>query len=208
MNSMPVLLLFIYSAFTINLLLQCGLGIRGAIESSSNNGDLSHAASAAQPLDLKTLIKSCIVFCSVIILWFLFARVFYSMLPGIYLYVLLFPVSSIVYDAMEYVIFRYVVKKENDNERMINFYGGITAVASFLCINIAKNILETIVLSVGFTTGIFFVKLIIREIRRRAALEAVPLFLRGKPLVLITMGMLSLVFTTASFLLFRMIGVR
>ena len=202
MNNMPVLLLLIYSAFTINLLLQCGLGIIGAVETSSNNSKWR------EPLDLKTLIKSCIIFFSVIILWFLFARVFYSILPGVYLYVLLFPVSSIVYDVMEYVIFRYVVKKENQSERMINFYGGITAVAAFLCINIAKNILETIVLSLGFTIGIFFVKLIIREIRRRAALEAVPLFLRGKPLVLITMGMLSLIFTTASFLLFRMIGVR
>ena len=214
MSNMPVLLLFIYSAFTINLLLQCGLGIKGAIEAGSNDGELPnaslapHAALAAHPLDLSTLVKSVIIFFSVILLWFFFARVFYSILPGIYLYVLLFPVSSIVYDAMEYVIFRYVVKKENKNERMINFYGGITAAAVFLCVNIAENILDTIVLSLGFTLGIFFVKLIIREIRRRASLEAVPLFLRGKPLVLITMGMLSLIFTTASLLLFRMIGVR
>jgi len=202
MNNIPVLLLFIYSAFTINLLLQCGLGIKEAIEASPGCDEWS------QPLDLSTLIKSVIVFLSIILLWFFFSRVLYSILPGVYLYVLLFPVSFISYDAMEYVIFRYVVKKENQNERMINFYGGITAVAAFLCINIAKNFLETIVLSLGFTAGIFFVKLIIREIRRRAALEAVPLFLRGKPLVLITMGMLSLIFTTASLLLFRMIGVR
>jgi len=208
MNSIPVLLLFIYSAFTINLLLQCGLGLKGAAESSPNSGEWSRAALAAEPLDFATLIKSVIIFFSVIILWFFFSRVFYSILPGIYLYILLFPVSSIFYDAMEYIVFRYVVKKENQKEKMINFFGGITAVAVFLCLNIAKSFLETAVLSLGFTSGILFIKLIIREIRKRAALEAVPLFLRGKPLVLITMGMLSLIFTTASLLLFRMIGVR
>jgi len=202
MTDMPVILLFIYSAFTLNLLLQCGLGIKGAVEANHGSGDWT------DPLNVHTYIKSGIVFITVILLWFFFSRVFHSILPGIYLYILLFPVSFIFYDALEYVIFRYVVKKENPDERMINFYGGIIAVAAFLCINISKNFLETIVLSLGFTTGIFFVKLIIREIRRRAALEAVPLFLRGKPLVLITMGMLSLIFTAASLLLFRMIGDR
>jgi len=202
MNSMPVLLLFIYSAFTINLLLQCGLGIKGAVESDLNNGEWS------APLDKKTLIKSIIIFFTVIIMWFVFSKVLFSLISGIYLYILLFPVSFIVYDAMEYLVFRYVIKEENKNERLINFYGGITAVAVFLCMNISDNILQTLVLSLGFTSGIFFIKLIIREIRRRAALEAVPVFLRGKPLVLITMGMLSLVFTSASLLLFRMIEVR
>jgi len=202
MNNMPVLLLFIYSAFTINLLLQCGLGIKGAVEADLNNGEWS------DPLDKKTLIKSGIIFFTVIILWVFFSKILFSLISGIYLYVLLFPVSFIAYDTMEYLVFRYVIKEENKNERMINFYGGITAVAVFLCMNIADNFLETLVLSLGFTLGIFFVKLIIREVRRRAALEAVPVFLRGKPLVLITMGMLSLIFTSASLLLFRMIEVR
>jgi len=199
---MPILLLFIYSAFAINLLLQCGLGIKGAVESNIDNGGRS------DPLDIKTLVKSGVIFFTVIIIWVFFSKVLFLLLPGIYLYILLFPVSFIVYDAMEYIVFRYVIKIENKNERLINFYGGITAVAVFLCMNMANNFLETVVLSLGFTTGIFFVKLLIREIRRRAALEAVPVFLRGKPLVLITMGMLSLVFTTASLLLFGMIGIR
>jgi len=39
-------------------------------------------------------------------------------------------------------------------------------------------------------------------------LEAVPIFLRGKPLVLISMGMLSLVFSVGALLVFRMIGAK
>jgi len=198
MNNIPILLLFIYAAFTVNLLLQCGLGIKGAVESDMGGQGGS--------IDILELIKSGIIFLAVILLWFFFSKVVFSLFQGIYLYVLIFPVSFIAYEAMEYFVFNHILKKPNTSERFIDFPGGITAVAVFLCINLANTFLETIVLSLGVSSGIFFVKLIIREIRRRAALETVPVFLRGKPLVLITMGMLSLVFTTVSLLLFRMIG--
>jgi len=205
MENMPVLLLFIYSAFTVNLLLQCALGIKAAVDPKKLTDNKSDIGS---PLDKITLIKSGIIFFSVIILWFIFSKVLFSIIKGVYIYVLLFPVSFIVYEAFEYLLFTYVIKKKIEDERQNNFYGGITAVSVFICVYIANNFLETLALALGFTFGIFFIKLILREIQKRAALEAVPVFLRGKPLVLITMGMLSLIFTTASVLLFRMIGVR
>ena len=194
-----LLLLFIYSGFTINLILQCGLGIKGVVESKN-------------PFGISILIKSLVIFFTVVLLWLFFSKIVYSILPGLFIYVILFPVSSLVYEGVEYLIFKYLFRKKTDNPQeeksLYNFHGGITAVSVFLCINLANNFLETVVLSLGFTSGLFFVNLIIREIRRRAAFEAVPVFLRGKPLILVTMGMLSLVFTTASFLLFRMIGAR
>jgi electron transport complex protein RnfA len=122
--------------------------------------------------------------------------------------VLLFPVSSVVYEALEYFIFQYLYKKDPSGEYIVSFPGGITAVCVFICVNLARGFLEAAVLSFGFTAGIFLVYLIIREVRKRAALEAVPRFLRGKPLVLITMGMLSLVFSVVSILLFRMAGAQ
>jgi len=203
MNNIPALLLFIYSAFTVNLLLQCGLGIKGVIDSKDSSDS---AVSMQSGLDLASFIKSGIIFLTVLLLWFVFSRLIFPL--GILIYILLFPVSFIIYEAFEYLIFRYVLKKKNEIEENVHFPGGVTAVAVFFCINMANNFLETIILSFGFTSGIFFVSLIIREIRRRAALEAVPFFLRGKPLVLVTMGMLSLVFTTASLILFRIIGIK
>jgi len=191
MNGM-FFLLFIYSVFSINLVLQCALGIKGAAESK-------------MPFNISVLVKLCLIFISVISLWFFFSRILYSLFSGLFIYVLLFPVSAIIYDGLEYLIFRFVLKKDAKSESVISFPNGITAVAVFVCIIIAGNFLEALILSFGFTSGIFLVNLIIREIRRRAALEAVPVFMHGKPLVLITMGMLSLVFTTASLLLFRMI---
>lgn len=187
------LLLFILSGFTINLMLQCGLGIKGAVECKN-------------PINMEVIIRTLLIFFTVIFLWFIFSKVFYTLLPGILIYILLFPVCPIVYDGFEFVVFRCILKKDTENDNYISFPGAITAVSVFLCINIANNFLETVVLSFGFTFGIFLVNVIVREIQKRAAFEAVPYFLRGKPLVLITMGMLSLVFTTASFLFFRMIS--
>jgi electron transport complex protein RnfA len=193
MNETFFLPLLIYSGFTINILLQCGLGIKGIVESKSY-------------LNKSVFIKLGLIFSSIILLWLFFTKIIFSLNSGIFKYVLLFPVSAIVYDGFEYLIFNYLFKNERETETFISFPNGITAAAVFICINIANNIAEVLILSFGFTSGIFLVNLIIREIRRRAALEAVPVFLRGKPLVLIAMGMLSLIFTAASLLFFRMIN--
>ena len=192
---MQLVLLLICSGFSMNIVLQCGLGIKGAAESRN-------------PLGISTLIKMGIIFFSVILLWVFFSRVVYSIIPGIFIYVLLFPASSIVYDAFEYLVFKYMYKEDSQGECSVSFPGGITAVCVFICVNLANNFLEAAVLSFGFTAGIILVYLILREVRRRAVLEVVPRFLRGKPLILITMGMLSLVFSIVSILLFRMAGAQ
>jgi Na+-translocating ferredoxin:NAD+ oxidoreductase subunit A len=177
----------------MNIVLQCGLGIKGAIESKSN-------------LNITTLIKLALIFSSIILLWLFFSKVLFSMFSGIFVYVILFPISALVYDGLEFLIFHYLYKNKENTETFISFPDGITAACVFICINIANNINEALMLSFGFTFGIFLVNILIKEIRRRAELEAVPVFLRGKPLVLIAMGMLSLIFTIASLLFFRMIS--
>jgi electron transport complex protein RnfA len=179
----------------MNLILQCGIGIKGAAE-------------AKNPINASTFVKSLIIFFAVILLWLFFAKIVISISSGIFIYVLLFPVTSIVYNGLEFLIFRYLLEKDPKEEGIICFPCGITAIALFYCINIADDFLQAVVISFGFTLGIFLVNLIIREIRKRAALEAVPVFMRGKPLVLVSMGLLSLIFSTASLLLFRVIGFR
>jgi len=195
MNNIPLLLLIIFSAFTMNLVLQCALGIKGAAE-------------AVNHIRITTLIKLGIIFLCVILLWVVFSKIISLIIPGLFVYVLLFPVSSLVYDGFDFLIFRYLLKEKFANDNSITFPGGITAAAVFICLIIADSFIEAAALSFGFSAGILLVFLIVGEIRRRASLEAVPYFLRGKPLVLISMGMLSLIFSTASLLLFRMIGAR
>jgi len=191
--TIPLLLLFIYSGFTINIVLHCAIGIKGVAESK-------------KAADWVSVLKTLIIFFTIILMWFFFSRIIYPMVSGIFIYILLFPVSALVYSCFEYFIFSILLKKGMEEESIISFPGGFTAAAVFIIINISNNMAETIVLAFGFTSGIFLVNFIIMEIRRRAALETVPEYLRGKPLVLIAMGLLSLIFTTASLLFFRMIS--
>jgi electron transport complex protein RnfA len=179
----------------MNLILQCGIGIKGVAESKNT-------------IDASTFVKSVIIFFAVILLWLFFSKIVILISSGVFIYVLLFPVTSIVYNGLEFLIFRYLLEKDPKEEDIISFPCGITAIAAFICINIADDFLQAVVISFGFTVGIFLVNLIVREIRKRAALEAVPVFMRGKPLVLVSMGLLSLIFSTASLLLFRVIGFR
>ena len=193
MNQVSFVIFIILSAFSMNLTLQCALGVKGAVE-SKNPGHFSN------------FVRLGIIFLSVIVLWAFFFKVIHSIVSGLYIYILLFPVSYIVYEALEYLFFHQLMKKRPANECSISFPGGITAAAVFICLNIADNFTQAVVLSFGFTAGICLVMIITGEIRKRAALEAVPVFLRGKPLVLISMGMLSLVFSVSALLIFRMIG--
>jgi len=188
MNGINPLILIIFSAFTVNLTLQCALGLKGA--AVPDNGSKT-----------SSLIRLLVIFTSVVILWFLFSKILSSFFSGMLIFVLLFPVSYMVYSGLEYFVFNYLTKKDMEDENFISFPGGITAVAAFICIDIASGFLEVLLLSFGFTAGIFLVILIIREIKKRAGLEAVPRFMRGTPLVLVTMGMLSLIFTAVSLLI-------
>jgi electron transport complex protein RnfA len=179
----------------MNLMLQCALGIKGAVESKN-------------PMHFSNFLRLGIIFICVILLWTFFFKIIHSILSGLYIYVLLFPVSYIVYEALEYLLFHQLLKKRPVNECSVSFPGGITAAAVFICLNIADNFLQAVVLSFGFAAGICLVMIITGEIRKRAALEAVPIFLRGKPMVLISMGMLSLVFSVSALLIYRMIGAK
>jgi electron transport complex protein RnfA len=190
MKEIPFVFLIFFSAFTMNPVLQCALGINGEPEN---------------PCRKSTLVKLGTIFVALILLWAIFF-VFSSIVSGIFIYVLLFPVSYMVYNGLEFLVFRYLLKMDSKDDCSVRFPGGITAAALFICLNVANNFVEAAALSFGFAAGILLVFLALFEIRRRAALEKVPRFLRGKPLILISMGMLSLVFSTVSLLLFRMIG--
>jgi Na+-translocating ferredoxin:NAD+ oxidoreductase RnfA subunit len=188
-----LLILFIFSMLNMNLALQCAMGIKGAAESKNCSRK-------------STIIRLGIIFITVVFLWLFFTGIVFQIFSGIFIYILIFPVSFIVYEGFQYLTVKYIIKKDIENESFINFAGGITAVSVFICINISTSFFQTVILSFGFTSGIMVVFLIIREIRRRAALEAIPPFLRGNPLILISMGLLSIVFNAASVLFLRMMG--
>jgi len=195
MNAIITVLLFTISAFYMNLMLQCGLGIKGTDESKKCK-------------KISTLIGLGIIFFSVNILWILFSKIFIHISAGLFIYILVFPVSYMVYEAFHLLFIRFIIKKDIGKESFVCFPGGITAVSVFLCLNISNSFFQTFIISLGFVLGIMLIVLILREIRRQAFLEIIPAFLRGNPMILISMGLLSLVFSVSCTLVLRMIGIR
>jgi len=193
-NAPPLALFVIFSGLSMNLMLQCGLGIEGAASSSSGGKGIMGA-----------LVKLVIIFISVLLLWVFFAKIISAVSAELFVYVLLFPVASMAYDGIEYVFCHFILEEEVEKDCYISFCNGITAAALFVCLNIAASFVQAAALSFGFVSGIFLSFIIIKEIRRRAVLESVPRHVRGRPLILISMGLLSLIFAASALLLFRMI---
>jgi electron transport complex protein RnfA len=193
--SAPVQLaaLAVFSSLSLNLILQCGLGVRRI--TAVQEGD-----------DTIPLPQAGIIFISVLLLWVFFSYILSPLLLGFFEYVLLFPLSALVYYALEFFLYRVLLKKRSQSHRTTAFCDGLTAVSLLLTLHLASGFIDAAVLSFGFAFGILLALFILDEIHRRSGMEAVPRFLRGSPLALIAMGFLSLIFTSAAYMFFRVIG--
>jgi electron transport complex protein RnfA len=185
--------LAVFSSLSLNLILQCGLGMKRI--AVTRKGEAGNA-----------FLQTGIVFVSVLLLWLVFSYILSPLFPVFFDYVLLFPMSALVYSGVEFLFYRGILKKKSPKPPGLVFCDGLTAAALFLTHHLASNFSEAAVLAFGFAFGVLLSLLILGEIRRRSEMEAVPRFLRGSPLMLISMGLLSLIFSGAALILFRAIG--
>jgi len=202
--------LAVFSGLSMNLMLQFGLGLRelAMAEKIARAGNAGFAETAEKKWFLAGL---GILFVEVLILWILFSF-FRSVLPlGLLEYFLLFPVSVLVFSALEFLSHRLALRKNARQEIVFvfgNTYtgGALAGAALFVTLNVAANLADALMLSLGFTCGIALAIGIVGEIRRRSEMEAVPRFLRGGPLALLAMGLLSLIFSSAALMFFEVLG--
>jgi Na+-transporting NADH:ubiquinone oxidoreductase subunit NqrE len=193
-----LLMLMVFSGLSMNLILQLGLSLKG-IALGGNVGKERLLAGAV------------ILFVTVMLLWliFTFARSFLFL--GHFEYVALFPISSLVFTSLEYLTNRFILTNAAERETFSMgdtlsggaFAGGALASAAlFLILNLSGGFFEAAFLALGFSLGVALVFVVVGEIRRRAEMEAVPRWLRGGPLALIAMGLLSLIFSSGALVLF------
>ncbi|HCC36684.1 MAG TPA: hypothetical protein DEQ14_03195 [Treponema sp.] len=180
-----------FSGLSVNLILQCGLGMAG------------FAGFQERKLPL---IKIGLGFVSVMLLWFFFSYIIPPMAMGFFGYMLLFPAPALVNAGLEYLLFVIILKRGVEREESGFFYDGLAGAALFVTLTLANSFMDAVALGFGFASGIALTLLILGEIRRRAAMEAVPRFLRGSPLTIVSMGLLSLVSGAVAVILFGALG--
>jgi electron transport complex protein RnfA len=189
----------VFSSLSVNLLLQFGLGMRGLRDTQPGPAG---EGSEKYPFPL---LESAVIFLSVTALWLVFTFMLAPLRLGFFPYILLFPLSAPACVLAEGLLCRLVWRHAPEGEKKspplfqgISAYEGMVPLALLVTLNVAFTFTEAVILSLGFALGLLFSILILNEIRRRSGLEAIPPFLRGVPLTLISMGLLSLIFTSVA----------
>jgi hypothetical protein len=143
---------------------------------------------------------------SVLILWGLFSRIPAFLYLGFGEYFLMFPLSALVCTGLEKLFFLAAPKAGNPLFAPMSGYNGMAPVALLLTLRLAASFAEAAVLALGFSLGALAAMVIPNEIRRRASVEAVPRFLRGAPIMALSMGLLSLIASFAALFFLRALG--
>ena len=221
-------ILAVFSGLSLNLLLHFGMGIRELVDLAG-----AGSISPAHKRDWGGIASPgwIVVFATSLILWFFFT---YLLIPPAFGFLesfLLLPSTLIVSTALN-LAFSYffpggkitlnpgipMMRPSFAIRRLIEsadlsggvFSGsscnGLALVSLFMTLHLALTPLEALALTLGFSLGALLAAVILREINRRSSLEAVPELFRGAPLTLISMGLLSLIFSSVSAIILRVLG--
>jgi electron transport complex protein RnfA len=205
-----LLFLFVSASLSLNLILHFAFGLKNIAEGEEEGKAIPFA-------------QIIILFLSVFILW-LFSTYALSFLAfGLLEYLLLFPLSVVICMLFEKIYESlFQDSSEGDSDKKDSSvdtdvdrkyfspesgYNALILTALFLTLNLAGTILEAFILSLSFALGTLISIFLLRFICRRSLFEAVPANLRGRPLMLISSGLLSLVFTSFTAIFFRVLGV-
>ncbi|MDR0599209.1 MAG: hypothetical protein LBG84_03890 [Treponema sp.] len=188
---MAALAIVFFTALSLNLFVNFGLGIREI---------LARERTPAWNLCYPWII----LFIVTALFWPAFALLLH-LLGGVFNSILLFPLVILGSMGLEELLF-YAFPSLGDNPRVFkagSAYNGLSAASLALTLHFAFNFGEALLFSLAFSGGGLFTFLVIKEIQKRAILETVPRRLRGTPLVLLSMGLLSLIFSAVSALFLR-----
>jgi electron transport complex protein RnfA len=196
--------LAVFSGLSLNLLLQFALGTAGAAS------DTGRKTNAKRELPL---IQFCVLFISMIFLWIFFRYLLPAFWIGFSEYFLFFPLSAMVCMGLELfaerVLPRIFPKLEGIKKSFsaITAYDGLVPAALIITFIAAETFTDVLVIDLFFVLGNLTAMFTLNEIARRSALESVQKYLRGTPLILVSMGLLSLISTFAAGIFFKILEV-
>ena len=196
--------LSVFSGLSLNLLLSFAIGAAGTAGDGLPKGQTRREI---------PLCQLGFLFVSVLFLWVIFNYVFSPFWRGFSVYFLFFPLSALVCTGLELIreqVFPIIIPCLGSTRKVFSAftaYDGLVPASLIITFLLAGDFLSAFVLALFFAIGNLAAMLILNEIRRRSTLEKVPRYLRGSPLVLISMGLLSLIFTSAAGLFFKILEV-
>jgi electron transport complex protein RnfA len=192
----------IFAALACNLILHFGLGIQALAAKKEHEG-------VGRTFCGIHLFQGGLIFLAILILWGVFTYLLGPLRLGFFRFILIFPLSAPLCAGLEALLKRFLPREWDWPPAFgtISVYEGMVPTALFISLHTATNVSEAAVLAFSFVLGILFPTIVLEEIRRRAGFEAVPRFLRGSPLVLISLGIMSLVFTSVAALFFNALSV-
>ena len=190
--------LAVFSGLSLNLLLQFALGTMGAAR------DMLPKVQSHRQIPL---FQFGVMLVSLLFLWVFFNYGLPFFWKGFSEYFLLFPLSSLVCMALERLGQR-LFPNHWDKRKVfsaITAYDGLVPISLLITLVMAGSFTGALVLSLFFVLGNIAAMLVLNEIRRKSTLEWVPRYLRGSPLILISMGLLSLISGAAAGICFRIL---
>ena len=218
----------------MNLILRFGIGLQRIVFKDDEGG--APLRGSGKNAERVFFIRPGTLFISCLLLWLFFSGLQSVLFLGFLEYILIFPVCSLFFVVVEYLARRLVFKTNFKGEivsrnRIISDYlfiyspvtgadkaspngmfhsapvgGAPVGAALFVILGIAGSFAQAAMLSFGFAAGSSLAVIITGEIRRRSAVEAVPEYLRGGPLVLAAAGLLSLVFISVATVFYAVLG--
>ncbi|MDR3123314.1 MAG: hypothetical protein LBU16_06000 [Treponema sp.] len=221
--------LAVFSGLSLNLLLQFGLGIRELVDIAG-----ADAVSSAHKQEWGGIASPgwIVVFVTALTLWLFFT---YALIPPAFGFLesfLFLPAALAVSTALNMVFayffpggkitphpevplgrpsaaFRRLIEKADLSEGLFSgsSCNGLALASLCMTLRLAITLAEALALTLGFSLGALLAAVILHEINRRSSLEAVPESLRGAPLTLISMGLLSLIFSSVSAIFLRVLGI-
>jgi electron transport complex protein RnfA len=204
-----IIILAVFSGLSLNLMLQMGLGIRDM-------------GTRPDRIIRNILVQWGILFFSTFLFWLLFSYILSPLALGYLEYFLLFPLITVAGKGLQALSRRFLGPGSRLAGRLpaslldelspselfptISAYNGLIIAALILTLRLAGSFLEAAVLSLGFSLGGAAAALILRDIHRRSSLERIPFTLRGRPLLFISMGLMSLIFSSVASVLLQVLA--
>jgi electron transport complex protein RnfA len=186
--------LAIFSGLSLNLLIHLGIGIQDFNQEPY------------RPFRL-VLFQWFSLFASAMVLWCLFTYILTPLSLGFFEYFLFFPLIATLSSFWRFLFVR-LFPQENSEERLFSLFSvhiGLTTSALLITMRLAGSFSGALALALGFSLGFLAAVFILRAILGRFSGEIIPPPLRGVPLLLISLGLLALIFSSLSVIFLRLL---